>query len=117
MIPPRRVYQKGAMSFTWEAEDPNQDELVFSIFFRGENEAEWKLLKEDLDEKYFTLEADTLPDGKYQLRVTGYDFPSNPRDLSLSGSLVSQTFDIDNIPPKVEVLSQTSHNGESRRSI
>ena len=111
MIPPRRTYQKGAMSFTWEAEDPNQDELVFSIFFRGEKESEWKPLKEDVDEKYFTLEADTLPDGKYQLRITADDSPSNPRDLTLSGSLVSQTFDIDNIPPQVEVLSQTSQNG------
>jgi WD40 repeat protein len=111
MIPPRRVYQKGAMSFTWEAEDPNQDELVFSIFFRGENESEWKPLKEDVDEKYFTLEADTLPDGKYQVRITADDAPSNPRDLALSGSLISQTFDIDNIPPQVEVLSQTSQNG------
>ena len=111
MIPPRRVYQKGAMSFTWEAEDSNQDELVFSVFFRGEKESEWKLLKKELEEKYFTLEADTLPDGKYQLRVKAEDSPSNPRDLSLSGSRVSQIFDIDNIPPKVEVLSQTIQNG------
>ena len=111
MIPPRRVYQKGAMSFTWEAEDPNQDELVFSIDFRGEKESEWKPLKEDVDEKYFTLEADSLPDGKYQIRITADDSPSNPLDRSLSNSLVSQFFDIDNIPPRVEILSQTSQNG------
>jgi len=111
MIPPRRVYQKGAMSFSWEAEDPNQDELVFSIYFRGEKESEWKPLKEDVDEKYFTLEADSLPDGKYQLRITADDSPSNPRGLALSSSLVSQFFDIDNIPPQVEILSQTSQNG------
>ena len=34
-----------------------------------------------------------------------------PKIVSLSSSLVSQTFDIDNIPPKVEVLSQTSQKG------
>jgi hypothetical protein len=106
-IPPRRVFQKGAQSFTWEAEDKNGDDLVYSVYFRGEKETEWRLLKKDLEEKYLTLESDTLPDGNYQIRVVASDSPSNPKLLSLSGELTSAVFDIDNTPPLVQVVGQT----------
>jgi hypothetical protein len=109
-IPPRRVFQKGAQSFSWEAEDPNGDNLVYSIYFRGEKEPEWRLLKKDLDEKFFTLEADTLPDGKYQLKVSASDLPSNPKITALSGDLTSTVFIVDNTAPQIQVASQTVDN-------
>jgi sugar lactone lactonase YvrE len=105
-IPPRRVFQKGAQSFSWEAEDRNADDLTFSFYFRGEKESDWKLLRKDLDEKFLTLESDTLPDGKYQVRVVASDAPSNPRVNALTGELTSAVFNIDNTPPQIQVSSQ-----------
>jgi hypothetical protein len=105
-IPPRRVFQKGAQSFSWETEDRNGDELVYSVYFRGEKESDWRLLRKDLDEKFLTLESDTLPDGKYQLRVVASDSPSNPRSGAMMGELTSAVFTIDNTSPQVQLLNQ-----------
>lgn len=105
-IPPRRVFQKGAQSFSWDAEDDNGDELAYAIHFRGEKESEWRLLKKDVEDKFFTLEADTLPDGNYFLKVVASDGPSNPKAMALSGELVSAVFHVDNTPPQIQVASQ-----------
>jgi len=105
-IPARRVFQKGAQSFSWDVEDSNGDDLVYSVYFRGEKESEWRLLKKEVEEKFFTLEADTLPDGKYLIRVVASDSPSNPKSTALTGELTSTLFVIDNTPPQVQVLSQ-----------
>jgi SMP-30/Gluconolactonase/LRE-like region len=106
-IPPRRIFQKGAQSLLWESEDHNGDEMVYSVYFRGESESEWRLLKRDLEDKFFTLEADTLPDGKYVLKVVASDGPSNPKTTALSGELVSTVFHVDNTPPQIQVANQT----------
>jgi sugar lactone lactonase YvrE len=109
-IPPRRAFQKSAQSFSWEADDANADDLIYAIYFRGEKESEWRLLKKDLDEKFFTLEADTLPDGIYLVKIVASDLPSNPKATAISGELVSAPFTADNTPPKIEILSQTVQN-------
>ena len=109
-IPPRRVFQKGAQSFSWETEDRNGDELVYSVYFRGEKESDWRLLRKDLEEKFLTLESDTLPDGKYQLRVVVSDSPSNPKSSALTGELTSAVFSIDNTPPQVQLLRQVAQD-------
>ncbi len=109
-IPPRRIFQKGTQSFSWEAEDRNGDDLVHFVYFRGEKEANWKSLKKDIEDRFLTLESDTLPDGKYLIRVEASDSPSNPKPAALAGELTSAVFTIDNTPPQVEVLSQSVQN-------
>ncbi|MBM3802206.1 MAG: hypothetical protein FJW26_07820 [Acidimicrobiia bacterium] len=106
-IPPRRTYQKGAQSFTWEANDDNGDELIYALYFKGEQESEWRLLKKDIDERFYTLEADTLPDGKYSVRVVASDSPSNPKSAVLSAELVSNQFQVDSTPPQILVGNQS----------
>jgi hypothetical protein len=105
-IPPRRTFQKGAQSFSWEAADDNGDELIYSIYFRGEKESEWRPLKKDVEEKFHTLEADSLADGKYIIKVVASDSPSNPKPVALSAELVSAQFNVDNTPPQIQVANQ-----------
>ena len=106
-IPPRRTFQKGAQSFSWEAEDDNGDELIYSIYFRGEKESEWRPLKKEVEERFYTLEADSLPDGKYLVKVMASDSPSNPKPVALSAELVSNQFHVDNTAPQIQVANQT----------
>jgi hypothetical protein len=106
-IPPRRTFQKGAQSFSWEAEDDNGDELIYSMYFRGEKESEWRSLKKDVEERFYTLEADSLPDGKYFVKVVASDSPSNPKPVTLSAELVSTQFYLDNTAPQIQVVNQT----------
>ena len=106
-IPPRRTFQKGTQSFSWEAEDDNGDDLVYSIYFRGEKESEWRPLKKDVEEKFYTLEADSLPDGRYVVKVVASDSPSNPKPVALSAELLSTQFHVDNTPPQIQAANQT----------
>ena len=45
---------------TWQADDPDGDRLSYTIYFRGEEEQEWKLLRANFFENSLTLEADVL---------------------------------------------------------
>jgi len=90
----------------WQAEDPDNDRLAFALYFRGEGEQEWKLIKANLRETAYTLDGDILADGKYFFRVTASDLPSNPPSAAKEAELVSPPVLIDNTPPLVTVLAQ-----------
>ena len=105
-LPSQKIFRKGAQSFTWEVDDPNDDTLTYSIFFRGENEDKWKLLEENYKRLNFTLESGTIPDGRYLIKIVASDIINNPFSSARSGGLISQPFNIDNTPPKFTVLSR-----------
>ena len=102
---PHGVAQTGARSVIWSTEDPNQDELIFSVYYRGEEETRWKLLKDNLSSPFHSWDAANLPDGAYHIKVVASDAPSNPPDLSLSGENVSDRFEVDNTPPRIDNLT------------
>src|SRR5207237_10117796 len=90
-----------AESFQWTATDKNQDILTYDLYYRAENERTWKLLKKDLEDNFYTINSDTLPDGTYIVRVVANDQPSNPPEIALRGEMESRPFIIDNTPPVV----------------
>ena len=102
----RTVLRPGAQSFRWNAEDANNDVLIYSILYRAANEGEWKELKTDITERYYTVDPDTLPDGTYVFRIVASDVGSNPPERSLTGQLETLPFAIDNTPPGVTVEQQ-----------
>jgi hypothetical protein len=116
-IVPRRVVQKGAQSFQWTATDRNQDMLRYDVFYRGEAERSWKLLRSDLEDTFYTINSDSLPDGTYILRVVAGDMPSNPADGALTGEAESQPFTIDNTPPTVTLRQDSITAGRVRVAI
>jgi len=102
--PPQGFAQRGSQSVLWTAHDDNEDELRYSVFYRGESEKEWKLLKDKLDQKFYSWDATSLPDGAYYLRIVASDAPSNPTADALTTTRDSERFVIDNTPPTVERL-------------
>ncbi|MBI4850703.1 MAG: hypothetical protein HY819_02635 [Acidobacteria bacterium] len=109
-IQPRKVFQKGARSLQWQAEDRNSDTLIYSIYYRTTLETDWHLLIGDLKSSYYTVDADSLPDGKYSFRIIASDLPSNSADRALKGELASDIIDIDNTAPQISA-SQPRING------
>jgi hypothetical protein len=101
---------KGYQSVIWSAHDDNDDDLIYRIYFRGENEREWKLLKENLREKYYSWDTSSMPDGAYYLKITASDSPSNPPAEALESSRESDRYVVDNSPPE---LSGLGVSGES----
>jgi len=116
-IPPRRVPQRGAESFQWSATDKNQDILTYDLYYRAENERTWKLLKKDLEDNFYTINSDTLPDGTYIVRVVASDQPSNPPDIALRGEMESRPFIIDNTPPVVTMALDRVEGRRARIAI
>jgi hypothetical protein len=98
-----QALQPGAQSFAWKATDDNEDSLEYSLYFRGDGEADWKLLENELTDTFYTLNAASLPDGVYRLKVVASDAPSNPYDKFLIGELISNPFVIANASPQVEI--------------
>jgi hypothetical protein len=112
--PPQGVREKGYQSVLWTAHDENDDELRYTVYFRGENETEWKLLKDKLEQKFYSWDSTALPDGAYYLKIAATDAPSNPPALALSAERESERFVVDNTPPVVSELragaTKTSFN-------
>ncbi len=98
VLPPAAVRQ---LQITWQADDPDNDKLVYALFFRGEGEAQWMPIKSNLTDNTYTLDGDVLADGKYFFRVTASDLPSNPPGAAREAELISPPVLIDNTPPVV----------------
>jgi sugar lactone lactonase YvrE len=105
--PPQGFAQKGYQSVVWSAHDENDDEMRYSVYYRGESEREWKLLKDNLDQKFYSWDTATLPDGAYYLKIAATDAPSNPPAAALKTERESERFEVDNTPPLVEGLQAT----------
>lgn len=91
----------GQLVITWSAEDPDGDRLSYVLYFRGEEERQWKVLKKDLHELAYTLDGDALADGRYLFRVVASDAPANPPGAARESDLVSAPAVIDNTPPQL----------------
>jgi sugar lactone lactonase YvrE len=105
-------YAKGYEGARWLASDENNDTLVYRLEIRGVKESAWKLLKDNVKERYLSWDSAAFPDGEYLVRVTASDSPSNPPDHALSASLVSDPFLIDNTPPQISNLTSTPASGK-----
>jgi hypothetical protein len=102
---PQSSTQKGYQSVLWTADDANDDQLEFAIYFRGENETAWKPLKDKLDTRFYSWDTTSMPDGAYYLKIVASDAPSNPAGEGLSSERVSERFIVDNTPPAIAQLT------------
>src|SRR6202008_3175963 len=76
-VPPRRFFQKGARTLTWQASDQNDDTLSYKVLYRTLAENEWPTLATNLTQAYYTIDGNPLPDGTYLFKVIASDDPSN----------------------------------------
>jgi len=101
--PPQGFKEKGYQSVLWSAHDDNDDDLRYAVYFRGENEHDWKLLKDKLEQKFYSWDTSSMPDGAYYLKIIATDAPSNPPADALTTERESERFEVDNTPPVVEI--------------
>ncbi len=115
--PPRRVFQRGARSLQWQAEDRNGDTLEYAVYYRALNEINFRLLKDHIRETFYTVDGASLADGRYLFRVVASDDLDNPAAYALSGDRVSEPVDIDNTPPVVRSAGQVQVSGDRVRAV
>ena len=62
------------------------------------------MLKDNLEQKFYSWDTTTLPDGAYYLKIAASDTPSNPPAVALKTERESERFEVDNTPPVIENL-------------
>ena len=63
-------------------------------------------LKDKILQPTYTIDPNTLADGKYVARLVASDEESNPPKLERTSELLSAPFWVDNTPPDVDVVKQ-----------
>ncbi len=98
---------------TWQADDPNGDRLVYSLYLKASDERDWHLVKARLHDTNYTIDGAAMPDGEYLARLVASDEESNPPGQARRSELVSSPFWIVNTPPRIEVVSQEFRGGSA----
>ncbi|MGH9670541.1 MAG: hypothetical protein ACRD3A_10575, partial [Terriglobales bacterium] len=111
---PGALRDSDSVAVRWSAHDDNDDDLVYSVYYRGDGESRWKLLKDKITDKFYSFDRDLLPDGGYTMRVVASDSPSNPADEALTDDKESARFELDSTPPVIESLSAAPDAGKIR---
>ena len=91
----------------WKAHDDNGDRLHYSVYYRGEDEANWQLLQADLSQTYLSFDLNRIPDGYYTLRIVATDAPSHLAGNALTGYKDSDQFLLDTLPPVLSPVQAT----------
>ncbi|MEP6788399.1 MAG: hypothetical protein ABJB40_08210 [Acidobacteriota bacterium] len=116
-VPPRRVYQRGATSLQWTAEDRNGDKLIYDVYYKQAGDADFKLLRGDQTDNFIAIDGQSLADGRYIFKIVARDTPSNPTALALSGERITEPIDIDNTAPVVAAAGTPQVTGDKARVI
>ncbi len=104
---------KSPVTINWQAEDPNGDSLVYSLYLKSTDEKSWHLIKDEIKTTSYTIDPSTLADGQYVARLVASDSPSNSPALARQDMMLSAPFWIDNTPPEVRALSKTVKGGRA----
>jgi sugar lactone lactonase YvrE len=102
--PPPSTRDSGSIGVKWTVHDDNDDQLVYSVFYRGDGETRWLLLKDNLTDKFYSFDASLLPDGGYTIEILASDGPSHSPGQALTATRDSTRFEVDTTPPRIEEL-------------
>lgn len=105
---------RDSIGVKWSAHDENDDQLVYSVYYRGDGETRWLLLKDNLTDKAYSFDASLLPDGGYTVKVVASDAPSHSPGEALAASKESRRFEVDTTPPRVENLAASLESTQIR---
>jgi hypothetical protein len=105
------IWARGLRSLSWRATDPNGDPLRYRVTVRAEGAEDWIEIGKDLEATLFTWNTNTLPDGRYRVKVEASDREGNAVGEELTGERVSEPFGVDNTPPSVSALEAAVEGG------
>jgi sugar lactone lactonase YvrE len=110
--PPTSTHDRDSIGVKWSAHDDNDDQMVYSIYYRGDGQSRWLLLKSDVTDKFYSFDASLLPDGGYKVKVVASDAPSHSPGQGLTAERESARFVVDTTPPLIEDLKASVEGGQ-----
>jgi len=115
--PPPAVRDRDSIGIRWMAHDDNDDQLVYSVYYRGDGESRWLLLKNNLSDHYYSFDASLVPDGGYTVKVIASDAPSHSPGEALYAERVSSRFEVDSTAPVIDNLTATFDDKQIGKQI
>lgn len=119
--PAPRVHSS-LLKLRWKVENPDNDELVHRLSFRLDGETVWRPLggPDPLAKAEYDWNTESVPDGRYVIRVWASDEKVTPADRALDTTFESPPFLVDNSRPEVldlaarlPMLTGRAHDGAS----
>ena len=110
--PPPSVHDPDSIGVRWSVHDDNDDQMVYTVYYRGDGESRWLLLKDNVSDKFYSFDASLLPDGGYTIKVVASDAPSHSPGEALSSERESARFEVDSTPPQIEALAASLEPGK-----
>jgi sugar lactone lactonase YvrE len=101
---PSVTHDRQSIGVKWTVHDDNDDQMVYAVYYRGDGQSRWLLLKDNLGEKFYSFDASLLPDGGYTIKVVASDAPSHSPQDALTSARESDRFEVDTTPPRIEDL-------------
>ena len=102
----RPTHAKSLRLVRWQAADPNEDELVYDLYVKGEDQREWKQVQENLSQTSVMWNTESMPEGWTRLKIVGSDRADNPAGQNLHDERESAPFAIDNSPPAIQLNAE-----------
>jgi hypothetical protein len=103
-VAPPVTHDKDFIGVRWIVHDDNDDQMVYSVYYRGDGQTRWLLLKGNLTDKFYSFDSSLLPDGGYTIKVVASDAPSHSPGEALTTERESTRFEVDTTPPRIESL-------------
>ncbi len=107
----RRTFQQGLQTLVWKGDDANDDDLRYDLAYRREGDRTWTPLVAGLDDAIYVWDTTSVPAGRYIVRITASDAPSQPADAALRGDAESPVVDVDAVAPTVTLRPAAATGG------
>lgn len=96
-----RKIEKGEKGISWKASDPNDDTLLFTLYYKLERGNDWTKIDQIKSKTSFVWDHSSIPDGSYIMRLVADDSPSNYIGEEKSAEILSDPFVVDHSPPHI----------------
>jgi len=110
--PPPTSRDRDSIGVKWTVHDDNDDQMMYAVYYRGDGESRWLLLKDEITDKFYSFDASLLPDGAYTVKIVASDAPSHSPGQALTAEKESQRFEVDTTPPQIQNLGATMDGGK-----
>ncbi|MGA9043090.1 MAG: hypothetical protein WB421_21350 [Terriglobales bacterium] len=109
---PPAIHDRDSIGVRWTVHDDNDDQMVYSVYYRGDGETRWLLLKDNLTDKFYSFDASLLPDGGYTIEVLASDAPSHSPGQGLTAVKDSARFEVDTTAPQIVDLHASTEGSQ-----